>query len=98
MRDIHLDLLSNEWGQCREEMFNIWSVEFDMYLSKERHYISTVIILYKQNVLCARMMGWGGGGIEEKELGPWRSASLWHPSVTPLIPEKTNNNSITSLR
>ena len=25
MRDIHLDLLSNEWGPCREEMFNIWS-------------------------------------------------------------------------
>ena len=23
MRDIHLDLLSNEWGPCGEEMFNI---------------------------------------------------------------------------
>ena len=38
-------------------------VEFDMCLSKEHHYISTVTILYKQNVLCTRMVG---GSVEEK--------------------------------
>ena len=46
-------------------------VEVDMCLSKERHYISTVIIMYKQNELCAGMVG---APIEEKGLGPWRSA------------------------
>ena len=48
-------------------MFNIWFVEFDMCLSKARHYILTVIILYKQNVLCARMVG---APVEEKGLSP----------------------------
>ena len=60
-------------------------VEVDMCLSKERHYNSTVIILYKQNVLCAGMMG-GGGASRGKRLRPWRPPPpppLWRPSVTP---------------
>ena len=59
-------------------------VEFDICLSKERHYISTVIILYKQNVLCARMVG---GPVEEKRavalalrlpLAPERDATVYN--------------------
>ena len=38
MRDIHLDLLSNEWGPCNEEMFNIWCCRSRHGLSKVRHY------------------------------------------------------------
>ena len=57
MRNIHLDLLSNEWEPYREMV--LWKSTCAYQKSAT---ISTVIILYEQNVLCARMVVGGGGG------------------------------------
>ena len=90
-RGIHLDLLSNEWAHVEKKCLTYGLVEFDMCLSKKRHYISTVIILYKQNVLCARMLV--DGPVEEIRAG----ALALRP---PLAPERdatdVNKHHITS--
>ena len=67
-------------AHVRKKCLTYGLVGFDICLSKGRHYISTVIILYKQNVLCARMVG---APVEEKGLGPWCSAP-----PPPLAPER----------
>ena len=56
--ETYLDLLSNEWGPCKEEMFNIWSCGIQHVLIKRAAlYLNCNYLLQTKCIMCKN--GWG---------------------------------------
>ena len=73
-----MDLLSNEWGPCREEMFNIWSCGSRHVLIKRAPlYLNCNYLVQTKCIMCKN----GGGPSRGKRAG----ALALRP---PLAPER----------
>ena len=92
MRDILFDLLSNEWGPCREEMFNIWSCGIrDVPIKRAPLYLNCNYLVQTKCIMRKngegpqqRKKGWGPGAPPPSPFAPERDVTAWAAAITEL--------------